>query len=185
MQHTTEAMGMGLGRKRSNRAEPKVSEAAGLVRARCPLHVVLSVAVCWRFPTCPSISSGAPLEGLGSNPGVEDLPLHVGPGDHRRHRERRHRRRRRRTVAPQCGLCWGPFGGARVGSLAGSHVLFFWVPDAHFGAFAACGGCRDRWMHFRRVVFPFMLSDSRANVNLHVEAREVPPTVLEHESSDM
>jgi hypothetical protein len=43
-----------------------------------------------RFPTCPSISSGAPLEGLGSNPGVEDHLL--GHGDHRRHRDRRHRR---------------------------------------------------------------------------------------------
>ena len=43
-----------------------------------------------RFPTRPSISSGAPLEGLGSNPGVEDHLL--GHGNHRRHRDRRHRR---------------------------------------------------------------------------------------------
>ena len=72
-----------------------------------------------------------------------------------------------------------------MGSLAGSHVLCFGSQTLIFGALAACGGCRDRWMHFRRVGFPFMLSDSRATVNLHVEAREVPPTVLEHESSDM
>ena len=150
-----EAMDTGLGRSHSKRAETKVSKAAGssfqleTVRARCHLQVVLSVVVGRRFPTCPSISSGAPLEGLGSNPGVDDLPL--GPGDHRRHRQRRHRRCRRRTVAPQCDLCWGPFGGACVGSLAGSHVLCFGSQTLILGAFAAYGGCRDRWTHFQRV----------------------------------
>ena len=58
-----------------------------------------------RFPTCPSISSGAPLEGLGSNPGVEDHLL--GHGDHRRHRDRRHRDRRHRRTAAAPPHCWG------------------------------------------------------------------------------
>ena len=91
-----EAMGTGLGRSLSKRAETKVLKAADsrfqleTVRARCHLQVVLPVVVGRRFPTCPSISSGAPLEGLGSNPGVEDLQ--PGPGGPRRHRDRRRRR---------------------------------------------------------------------------------------------
>jgi hypothetical protein len=61
-----EAMGTGLGRRSSKRAETKVLKAAGsrfqleTVRARCHLQVVLPVVVCRRFPTCPSISSGHP-----------------------------------------------------------------------------------------------------------------------------
>eukprot|EP00966_Prymnesium_polylepis_P140643 3248542-Prymnesium_polylepis.1 len=84
-------MRTGPGRNRWNRAETKVLKASGssfqlkMVRARCPLHVVLSAVVCRRFPTCPSISSGAPLEGLGSSPGAEDLPPR--PEDHRHHED--------------------------------------------------------------------------------------------------
>ena len=75
-----------------------------------------------RFPTCPSISSGAPLEGLGSNPGVEDHLL--GHGDHRRHRDRRHRR----TAAAR-PHCWGASYAVPFVSLC---EVAFWAAFAYF-----------------------------------------------------
>ena len=123
-----DAMSTGLGRNRSKRAEPKVSKAADsssqleMVRAPCHLHVVLFVVVCRRFPTCPSISSGAPLEGLGSNPGVEDLPL--GPGDHRRHRDRRSCRSGPRFLVLQLGPATRLFCVSFVGRIRAAFPCF-------------------------------------------------------------
>ena len=79
------------------------------------------------FPTCPSISSGAPLEGLGSNPGVEDHLL--GHGDHRRHRDRRHRDRRHRRTAAAPPHCWGASCAVPCFSLC---EVAFWAAFAYF-----------------------------------------------------
>ena len=61
-----------------------------------------------------------------------------------------------------------------MGSLAGSHMLCFGSQTLSFGAFAAYGGCRDRWTNFWRVVCPFILYGLRATVNVHV-VRQVRP----------
>ena len=80
----------------------------------------------------------------------------------------------RRTAAAQMASFEAPFGACIRGSLGGSHVLIFGSQTLILGAFAAYGGCHDRWTHFRRVVRPFMLSDLRATVNLRV-VRQMRP----------